>query len=88
MSIGRIRVCLSSPFGFRSGIMIFFRSVRDDITSVKSIVLLFKRNSIPPVALPVDEKIDLLGSLDIDEGISSDFGITRGVMMVSVRTVG
>ena len=73
--------------GLRSGIIILFRSIdNDDVIFVKSTLLLFNRNSIPPFALPLGNVIDFAcASLVI---VSVDFGVIRGVIVVSVRTVG
>lgn len=68
--------------------MTLFRSFSEDDTVGISMVLLFKRNSIPPVAVAVGEAVDLLCSLEVVKEWSSDFGRTRGVMVVSVRTIG
>jgi hypothetical protein len=76
-----------SSFGSRFGIIILLRSVCDDVTLVKSILLLFNRNSIPPVALlPVGDVINFVCSSLVF--VSLDFFMTRGVIIVSVRIVG
>ncbi len=76
----------SSLFGLRSGIIILFRSVCGDVTLVKSILLLFNRNSIPPVALAVGNVIGFFCSLLII--FSLDFWFIRGLIIVSVRIIG
>jgi hypothetical protein len=47
--------------------IILFRLVRGDIMFVKSMLLLCKRNSIPPVALPVGD-VSLLGRISLTFG--------------------
>ncbi len=77
---------LGSLSGFKSGIIIFFRSTCGDVRCVKSILLLFSRNSIPPDALPVGNEIDFVCSSLVF--VSLVFCVTRGVITVSDRTVG
>lgn len=82
----RYLLSFCSLLGLRSGMMILFRSVRVDVTLLKSILLLFNRNSIPPVALLVGNDIGFVcTSLRM---ISWVFGARRGVIVASERTVG
>ena len=66
--------------------MITLRRLVGDVTAVRSILLLFKRNSIPPVAVPVGDAIDFAGSPFVI--ISLVWDTSRGVIVVSERIVG